>query len=75
VAPYFQTGTINTMPQESFPTGGLPLLTANNLGYPWVQPDPKRSYVEPWNLSVQRQLAGGAGLRATCRLMRPDRRR
>src|SRR6202035_1604318 len=24
-----------------------------------VQPDPKRSYVEQWNLNVQRQLPGG----------------
>jgi hypothetical protein len=59
VSPYFQTGTINTLPQESFPTGGLPLLTANSLGYAWVQPDPKRSYVEQWNLNLQRRLPAG----------------
>jgi hypothetical protein len=58
-APYFQTGSITTLPKGSFPTGALPLLTANNLGYAWVQPNPKRSYVEEWNLNVQRQLAGG----------------
>jgi hypothetical protein len=34
-APYFQTGSITTLPQGSFPTGALPLLTANNLGYAW----------------------------------------
>jgi hypothetical protein len=59
VAPYFQTGSITTLPQGSFPAGGLPLLTANNLGYAWVQHDPKRSYVQQWSLNVQSQLAGG----------------
>ena len=59
VAPYFQTGSITTLPQGSFPAGGLPLLTANNLGYAWVQHDPKRSYVQQWSLNVQRQLGGG----------------
>jgi len=58
-APFFQTGTITVLPQGSFPNGALPLLSANSLGYAWVQPNPKRSYVEEWNLNVQRQLAGG----------------
>jgi hypothetical protein len=58
-APFFQTGAITTLPQGSFPNGGLPVLTPNNLGYAYVQPDPKRSYVEQWNLNVQRELGGG----------------
>jgi hypothetical protein len=58
-APFFQTGSLTTLPKGSFPTGALPLLTANSLGYAWVQPDPKRSYVEQWNLTMQQQLAGG----------------
>jgi len=58
-SPFFQTGSLTTLPQGSFPTGALPLLTPNSLGYAWVQPDPKRSYVEQWNLTIQRQLAGG----------------
>jgi hypothetical protein len=58
-APYVQTGSITTLPQGSFPTGALPLLTANTLGYAWVQPDPKRAYVEEWSLDIQRQLARG----------------
>ncbi len=59
VAPFFQTGTLTALPQGSFPTGALPLLAANNLGYAWVQPEPKRSYIEEWNVTLQRQLSGG----------------
>jgi hypothetical protein len=58
VAPFFQTGTLTALPQGSFPTGAFSLLAANNLGYAWVQPDPKRSYVEQWNVTIQRQLPG-----------------
>ena len=58
-APFFQTGSLTTLPQGSFPSGAVPLLTANSLGYAWVQPNPKRSYVEQWNLTVQRWLPGG----------------
>jgi hypothetical protein len=56
VAPFFQTGTLTALPQGSFPAGALSLLAANNVGYAWVQPNPKRSYVEQWNLTIQRQL-------------------
>jgi hypothetical protein len=58
-APFFQTGSLTTLPPGSFPTGALSLLTPNSLGYAWVQPNPKRSYVEQWNLTVQRWLPGG----------------
>jgi len=58
-APFFQTGSLTTLPQGSFPSGALPLLTPNSLGYAWVQPNPKRSYVEEWNLTVQSELARG----------------
>jgi hypothetical protein len=59
VTPFFQTGSINALPPGSFPAGAPPLLTASNLGYAWVQPNPKRSYVEQWHLDIQRQLPGG----------------
>ena len=58
VAPFFQTGTLTALPQGSFPAGGLSMLTANSLGYAWIQPNPKRSYVEQWNVTIQRQLPG-----------------
>jgi hypothetical protein len=32
-APFFQTGSLTTLPQGSFPTGALPLLTPNSLGH------------------------------------------
>jgi hypothetical protein len=57
-APFFQTGSLTTLPQGSFPSGGFPLLTPNSLGYAWVQPNPKRSYVEQWNLTAQCRLPG-----------------
>jgi hypothetical protein len=59
VSPYFQTGSITAFPQGSFPTGAQSLLTSNNLSAAWVQPNPKRSYVEEWNLNVQRQMDAG----------------
>jgi len=58
-APFFQTGSLAPLPPGSFPNGALQLLTPNSLGYAWVQPDPKRSYVEEWNLTLQRELARG----------------
>jgi hypothetical protein len=58
-APFFQTGSLTTLPQGSFPTGASSLLMPNSLGYAWVQPNPKRSYDEQWNLTIQRWLPGG----------------
>lgn len=58
-APYFQTGSVTTLPHGSFPTGAFPLLTPNNRGYAWVQPNPKRTYLEQWNLNIRRELPVG----------------
>lgn len=59
VGPFFQTGSLTALPQGSFPAGALPLLNASNAGYAWVQPDPKRSYVEQWNLTIQQRMPAG----------------
>ncbi len=54
--PFTQAGSISTLPVGSFPTGGFPRLTANTSTFAYVQPNPKRSYVEQWSLSIERQL-------------------
>jgi hypothetical protein len=55
-APFFQSGQVSALPQGSFPTGAFTRLTSNDLRYSYVQPNPERSYVQQWNLNVQRQL-------------------
>lgn len=56
--PFSQAGSVTspTLPTGSFPLGGFPRLTSNTLRYSYVQPNPRRSYVEQWNLNVQRRL-------------------
>jgi hypothetical protein len=56
--PFSLAGSVTspTLPIGSFPTGGLPRLTANTLRYSYIEPNPKRSYVEQWNLNIQRRL-------------------
>lgn len=58
-APIFQSGSVTTLAQGSLPTGAYAALTGNDLRYAYVEPNPKRSYVEQWNLNVQRQLPAG----------------
>jgi hypothetical protein len=55
-APFFQAGNVTTLSQGTFPTGAYPRLSSNDLRYTYVEQNPKRSYVEQWNLNVQRQL-------------------
>jgi hypothetical protein len=45
--------------QGSLPTGAYAALTGNDLRYAYVEPNPKRSYVEQWNLNFQRQIPAG----------------
>jgi hypothetical protein len=55
--PFSQAGSVQlTAFPGSFPTGGFPRLTSNTLRYASVESNPRRSYVEQWNLNVQRQL-------------------
>ncbi len=56
VNPFSRTGAITTLPVGSFPLGGFSRLTSNASTYAYVQPNPKRSYVEQWSLSIERQL-------------------
>ncbi len=59
VNPFTLSGLVTTLPIGSFPTGGFPRLTANTASYAYVQPNPKRSYVEQWSFSIERQLFAG----------------
>ena len=54
-APFFRQGSISA-PAGSFPTGALQLLNTDTNKVAFIQPDPKRSYVEQWSLNVQRQF-------------------
>jgi len=56
--PFSQAGSVTspTLTAGSFPLGAYPKLTSNTLRYSYVEPNPKRSYVEQWNLNLQRQL-------------------
>ncbi len=57
-APFFQQGSVSNLPPGSFPKGAFPLLQGNNLRYSLVQYNPSRSYVQQWNVNIQRQLPG-----------------
>ena len=58
-APYVARGSITAaqgLPPGSFFTGGTPLLGATSLQATTFENDPHRSYVQTWNLNVQRQI-------------------
>ena len=64
--PFSLAGSVTspTLSTGSFPLGGFPRLTSNTLRYSYVEPNPKRSYVEQWNFNIQRQLPGNIVLLA-----------
>ncbi len=58
-APFFGSGTISGLSQGDFPTGAfvkLANLTNPPLQASYTQQNPKRSYVQQWNLSLQREF-------------------
>jgi hypothetical protein len=60
--PFFEEGTIDKPPAAAFPTGGLALITPSSLRASFVEQNPARAYLMQWNLTIQRQLPGSAGL-------------
>jgi hypothetical protein len=59
-------GSVTTLPQGAVPTGGFAALTEDALRYSHVQPDPERSYVEHWNVNVQRELPASVVMQLGC---------
>ena len=57
-APFFQQGSVTSLPPGSFPNGAYPLLNGNNLRYSLVQFNPSRSYVQQWNINIQHEFSG-----------------
>ena len=55
----FLRSVLGSVPQGSFPTGAYTLLASQTTGFraDYVQPNPKRSYVMQWNLSVAEQFS------------------
>jgi hypothetical protein len=59
-APYNEQGSSTSVPAGSFPNGLANTLAAGNgLRAAFIEQNPKRNYVEQWNLTVQRQLTRG----------------
>lgn len=56
-APFTPSASTSALPQGSFPTGAVTFLAQDpRLRATFVEYNPSRSYVEQWNLSVQREL-------------------
>ena len=56
-APFFELGSVTTLPPGSFPQGAFPLLTTPTLRYAYIQPNPPRSYDMEWNFNIQHNIA------------------
>jgi len=55
-APFFQSATLNQAPAGTFPAHAVNLVTPDAARVSYVQQSPSRSYVEQWNVNVQREL-------------------
>ena len=71
-APYLELGNAASLKVGDFPKNAYPQLSAANLRYAYTTPNPARSYVQQYSLSVQQQMpydfvlqVGYAGSRGT----------
>jgi hypothetical protein len=57
-APFFLSGSTSNLPQGSFPGGtfGLIGVDPTTLRQAYVQPNPKRDYVQQYNFNIQREF-------------------
>jgi hypothetical protein len=56
VAPFFESGTPSNLPAGSFPALAVQLAQSpTTLRYAYIEPEPRRSYVVAWNLSLGMQ--------------------
>jgi hypothetical protein len=61
--PFFENATPNNLPAGSFPAGAIQIAsTAHTFRNVYIEPHPRRNYVEAWNLSLQWQPAKAASL-------------
>jgi hypothetical protein len=63
-APYLAQGSSTSVTQGSFPDKLYASVAAGALRTAFLEQDPKRNYVEQWNLNVQQQAASGLLLEA-----------
>ena len=55
-APFFLTGSANSLPAGTFFTGAVPLLSPSSVQSTYIPQDAKRNYVMQYNLNIQHQL-------------------
>jgi hypothetical protein len=60
-APFFEQGSITTMPAGTFPKGAYSLISSNpsTLRSAYVDAHPPRNYVMHWNVNVQQEFMPG----------------
>jgi Carboxypeptidase regulatory-like domain/TonB dependent receptor-like, beta-barrel len=59
-APFFKLGTTTSFSAGAFPDGAFSTLVPSTLRQLYVEPNPPRSYVIQYNLSVQREITPSA---------------
>jgi hypothetical protein len=55
-APYNRIGLVSQPGAGSFPSGAIRLVSPEKDRVSYIEQDPRRAYVEQWNLNVQREV-------------------